>query len=113
MRRPTSVIECSPYPTSEEDYGFVELLGAGDSVVGCGLFGAIVSLPKMPNPIVRSRTIRQATKMPSPKIDLAPSLEPSRSSDIGPSVIGAMTISPISKPSAKCSVTRAPTEADR
>jgi hypothetical protein len=78
----------------------VELLGAGDSVVGCGVFGAIVSLPKMPKPIVRSRTIRQATKMPSAKTELAAS------------VIGAMTISPISKPSAKCSITRAPTEAD-
>ena len=28
----------------------MELLGAGDSVVGCGVFGAIVSLPKMPKP---------------------------------------------------------------
>ena len=91
----------------------MELLGAGDSVVGCGVFGAIVSLPKMPKPIVRSRTIRQATKMPSAKTELAASLEPSRSSDIGPSVIGATTISPISKPLAKCSITRAPTEADR
>ena len=70
--------------TPEKDYGFVELLGGADSVVGRDVFGATVSLPKMPKPIVRSRTIRQAAKMPNAKTDLASSLERSRSPDIGP-----------------------------
>ena len=46
---------------SEKDYESWSRFGA-NSVVGCGEFGATVSLPKIPKPIVRSRTIRQAAK---------------------------------------------------
>jgi hypothetical protein len=51
-------------------YGFFGLV-VGDRVVGRGVFGATVLLPKTPKPIRRSRTIRQAAEMPNVKTDLA------------------------------------------
>ena len=98
--------------TPEKDYGFVELLGGADSVVGCDVFGATVSLPKMPKPIVRSRTIRQAAKMPNAKTDLASSLERSRSPDIGPHQLLIREPLRFKHLRHKGSIMRTPTEAD-
>ena len=90
----------------------MELLGGADSVVGCDVFGATVSLPKMPKPIVRSRTIRQAAKMPNAKTDLASSLERSRSPDIGPHQLLIREPLQFKHLRHKGSIMRTPTEAD-
>jgi hypothetical protein len=81
-------------------YGWVEPLVAGDSVVGCGAFGATCLLSlrlKASKPKSRSRTKRPPATRPNVKIDLSPPLENSSSlSGLRVTGLSAMTISPVS-----------------